>query len=95
LELGACIGGAAEHLTGKGIASDTFGAKSSTSLWFSATAGVLATLPVPGFSALRLLGQGGVRIPTQRSRFLISQLGVIHEVPVAEPTLFVGCEWIL
>jgi hypothetical protein len=94
-ELGACLGIAAERLTGEGLASATYAAKSTTSLWFSGTASIVATAPVPGLSALRVLGQAGVRVPTQRPRFLIDQLGVIHETALAEPTLLVGCEWIL
>jgi hypothetical protein len=94
-ELGACLGAAVERLAGEGLTSYGYAPKSSTSLWFSATASILATLPVPGVSALRVLGQAGVHVPTRRPRFVIDQLGVIHEPALAEPTLLVGCEWIL
>lgn len=94
LELGACAGVAVEHLTVQGISSDRYAAASATNLWFSGSGGILVTLPVPGISALRILGQGGARLPTLRPRYVIDQLGPVHQPALAAPKLDFGCEWI-
>jgi hypothetical protein len=94
LELGACAGVAVEHLVAQGIASERYLAASATNLWVSGTGGILVALRVPGFSALRILGQGGVRVPTTRPRYVISQLGPVHQPALAAPKLDFGCEWI-
>jgi hypothetical protein len=94
LELGACTGVAVEHLVAQGIASERYSAASASNLWVSGTGGILVVLPVPGFSALRILGQGGVRVPTTRPRYVISQLGPVHQPALAAPKLDFGCEWI-
>jgi hypothetical protein len=94
LELGACTGVAVEHLVAQGIASDRYLAASASNLWVSGTGGILVALPVPGFSTLRILGQGGVRVPTTRPRYVISQLGPVHQPALAAPKLDFGCEWI-
>jgi hypothetical protein len=94
LELGACAGAAVEHLSAQGIVSERYQAASASSLWVSGTGSILVTVPVPGLSALRILGQGGVRVPTSRPRYVIHQLGPVHQPAVAAPKLDFGCEWI-
>lgn len=94
LELGACTGAAVEQLVAEGIASERYAARSASSLWVSGTGSILVTLPVPGFSVLRILGQGGVRVPTSRPRFVIDQLGPVHQPALAAAKLDFGCEWI-
>jgi hypothetical protein len=94
VELGPCAGLALERLSAQGIASETFSARSSTTLWVSGTGGIIAAVPVPGFSALRILGQASVRVPTRRPRFVIDQLGPVHQPALAAPKLDFGCGWI-
>jgi hypothetical protein len=94
VEIGPCAGVAVERLSGEGIASQIFTARSATALWVSGTGGVMAAVAVPGFSALRLLGQASVRVPTRRPRFVIDQLGAVHQPAVAAPKLDFGCGWI-
>jgi hypothetical protein len=94
VDVGPCAGIALERLSGRGIASQTFQARSATLLWVSGTGGVVAAVPIPGFSTLRILGQATVRVPTRRSRFVIDQLGPVHEPALAAPKLDFGCEWI-
>jgi hypothetical protein len=94
VEVGPCAGLAVEHLVGEGIASGTFQAASARHLAVSGTGGILVTVPVPGLSALRILGHAGVRVPTRRPRFVIEQLGPVHEPALAAPRLDFGCEWI-
>lgn len=93
-ELGPCIGVALERLSGQGIASETFSARSSSTLWISGTGGIVAAVPVPGLSALRVLGQASVRVATRRPRFVIDQLGPVHQPALAAPKLDFGLGWI-
>jgi hypothetical protein len=94
LELGPCIGAAAQRLAGEGVGSDVFSAKSRTAIWVSGVAGFFASLPTPGFENLRFLGAASVLISPSRPRFVIDQLGPVHEPAVAAPQLDLGCEWI-
>jgi hypothetical protein len=94
LEVGPCAGVSLERLSGEGIASRTFSGRSSSALWVSGTGGVMAALAIPGFSTLRVLGQASVRVPTRRPRFVIDQLGPVHEPALAAPKLDFGCGWI-
>ena len=95
VELGACAGVAVERLMGQGTGSETYAAESGRSQWVAGTGGVLVAVPIPGFAPLRLLGQAAVRVPAVRTRFFIEQLGLVHQPPLAAPTLTLGCEWIL
>jgi hypothetical protein len=94
VEVGPCAGVALERLSGRGVPSAVFTARSSSAVWASGTGGVLAAVPVPGLSALRILAQASVRVATQRPRFVIDQLGPVHQPAVAAPKLDFGCRWI-
>jgi hypothetical protein len=94
VEIGPCAGVALERLSAQGVASRTFNARSSTTLWVSASGGIMAAVAVPGFPALRLLGQASVRVPTRRPRFVIDQLGPVFQPALAAPKLDFGCGWI-
>jgi len=95
VELGPCAGVAVQRLTGAGVSSDTFLAKSHTTAWVSAVGGIFLAWPIPGFATLRLFGQASVLVSPVRPRFVIEQLGPIHEPGLAAPQLDFGCEWIL
>ena len=94
LELGPCLGGAVERLTGAGVGSEVFSAKSRTAVWVSGVGGVVASLPTPGFAHLRFFGEALVLVSPARPRFVIDQLGPFHEPALAAPQLDLGCEWI-
>ena len=79
LELGPCLGGAVERLTGAGVGSEVFSAKSRTAVWVSGVGGV---------------GEALVLVSPARPRFVIDQLGPFHEPALAAPQLDLGCEWI-
>jgi|GEM_PF-4973009 len=94
VELGPCVGAALQRLTGDGVGSAVFSAKSRTVTWVSGTGGLFASLPTPGFSHLRFFGEVAVLISPARPRFVIDQLGPVHEPDLAAPRLDLGCEWI-
>jgi hypothetical protein len=94
LDLGPCAGVAGERLVGQGLASSTFAARSARSLWLSGTGGVLASLQVPGTTFWRIVAHATVRVPSTRTRFVIDQLGTVHQPAVAALNLDFGCEWI-
>lgn len=94
LELGPCLGGGVQRLTGEGIASEVFSPGSRTTLWASGLGGVFASLPTPGFAPLRFFGEASVLVSPLRPRFVIDQLGPTHEPALAAPRLDLGCEWI-
>jgi hypothetical protein len=94
LELGPCVGAAVQRLTGEGVASELFLAKSRATAWVSGTGGLFASLPTPGFSHLRFFGEASVLVSPLRPRFVIDQLGAVHEPALAAPQLDLGCEWI-
>jgi hypothetical protein len=94
VEVGQCVGLALERLSGRGVSSQTFSARSATLSWVSGSGGIMAAVPVPGFSTLRLLGQATVRVPMRRPRFVIDQLGPVHQPSIAAPKLDFGCGWI-
>jgi hypothetical protein len=94
LELGPCLGAAVQRLAGEGIGSEVFSAKSRTAVWVSGAGGLFASLPTPGFAHLRFFGEASVLVSPSRPRFLIDQLGPVHEPALAAPRLDLGCEWI-
>ena len=94
VELGPCVGAAVQRLTGDGIGSGVFSAKSRTITWFSGVGGVFASVPTPGFAHLRFFGEAMVLVSPARSRFVIDQLGPVHQPALAAPRLDLGCEWI-
>jgi hypothetical protein len=94
LELGPCLGAAAQRVVGEGLGSDVFTARSRTAVWFSGTAGIFASLPTPGFTHLRFFGGASVLVSPSRPRFVIDQLGPVHEPALAALRLDLGCEWI-
>jgi hypothetical protein len=94
LELGPCLGAAVQRLTGEGVASEVFAARSRTVVWFSGAGGLFASLPTPGFAHLRFFGAASVVVSPSRPRFVIDQLGPVHEPALAAPRLDLGCEWI-
>jgi hypothetical protein len=94
LELGPCLGVAAQRLVGEGIGSEVFLAQSRTTLWVSGAGGLFASLPTPGFKYLRLFGAASVLVSPSRPRFVIDQLGLVHEPTLAAPQVDLGCEWI-
>ncbi len=94
LDLGPCLGGAVQRLDGDGVASETFAARSRTALWFGGVGGLFASLRTPGFAPLRLFGEASVVVSPSRPRFLIDQLGKVHEPALAAPRLGLGCQWI-
>jgi hypothetical protein len=94
VELGPCVGVAAQRLTGDGQASSVFSAKSRTSTWVSGLGGLFASVPTPGFAHLRFFTEATVLVSPARPRFVINQLGPVHEPALAAPRLDLGCEWI-
>jgi hypothetical protein len=94
VELGPCLGAAMQRLTGQGIASQVFSAQSRTTMWFSGAGGLFVSLPTPGFVHLRFFGAATVLVSPSRPRFVIDQLGPVHEPALAAPLLDLGCEWI-
>jgi hypothetical protein len=94
IELGPCIGAAVQRLAGEGVTSDVLLAKSRGSAWFSGVGGLFASLPTPGFTHLRFFGEARVLVSPIRPRFVIDQLGPVHEPALAAPQLDLGCEWI-
>jgi hypothetical protein len=56
--------------------------------------GLFASLPTPGFAHLRFFGEASVLVSPVRPRFVIDQLGPVHEPALAAPQLDLGCEWI-
>jgi hypothetical protein len=94
LELGPCIGAAVQRLAGEGLGSQVFSAKSRTAVWISGAGGLFASLPTPGFANLRFLGAVSVLVSPSRPRFVIDQLGPVHEPALAATRLDLGCEWI-
>jgi hypothetical protein len=94
VELGPCLGAAVQRLTGAGVASPVFSAKSVTATWVSGTVGLFASLPTPGFAHLRFFGDATVLVSPVRPRFVIDQLGPVHEPGLAAPHVDLGCEWI-
>jgi hypothetical protein len=93
-ELGPCLGAAVQRLTGEGVVSQVFSAQSRTTVWFSGAGGLFASLPTPGFQHLRFFGAASVLVSPSRPRFVIDQLGPVHEPALAAPRLDLGCEWI-
>lgn len=94
VELGPCVGSAVQRLTGDGIRSGVFSPSSRTTVWGSGVAGVFASVATPGFAPLRLFGEASVVVSPLRPRFVIDQLGAVHEPALAAPRLDLGCEWI-
>ena len=94
VELGPCVGAAVQRLVGAGVASEVFSAKSRTAVWVSGAAGLFASVPTPGFAHLRFFGEASVLVSPVRPRFVIDQLGPVHEPALAAPRLDLGCEWI-
>lgn len=94
LELGPCLGAAMQRLAGAGVGSEVFFPKAQTAVWYSGTGGVFASAPMPGFAHLRFFGAASVLVSPSRPRFVIDQLGPVHEPAVAALRLDLGCEWI-
>ena len=94
VELGPCVGAAAQRLTGDAVASEIFSARSRTATWISGVGGIFASVPTPGFAHLRFFGEATVLVSPVRPRFVIDQLGPVHEPALAAPRLDLGCEWI-
>jgi hypothetical protein len=94
LELGPCLGASVQRLTGEGLGSEVFSSQSRTVMWVSGTGGLFASLPTPGFAHLRFFGAASVVVSPRRPRFVIDQLGPVHEPALAAPRLDLGCEWI-
>jgi hypothetical protein len=51
-------------------------------------------VPTPGFAHLRFFTEATVLVSPARPRFVINQLGPVHEPALAAPRLDLGCEWI-
>lgn len=94
VELGPCLGSAVQRLKGDGLGSSVFSPSSRTALWFSGLAGVFVSLPTPGFETLRWFGEASVLLSPLRPRFVIDQLGPVHQPALAAPRVNLGCEWI-
>jgi hypothetical protein len=94
VELAPCLGVAVQRLAGNGVGSDVFSAKSHTDLWVSGVGGLFVSVPTPGFAHLRFFGEAMVLVSPLRPRFIIDQLGPVHEPALAAPQLDLGCEWI-
>jgi hypothetical protein len=92
--VGPCLGATAQRLIGEGVGSAVFSAKSRTVTWVSGMGGLFASLPTPGFAHLRFFGEATVLVSPARPRFVIDQLGPVHEPALAAPRLHLGCEWI-
>jgi hypothetical protein len=93
-ELGPCLGVAVQRLVGEGIASPIFSGGSRTATWVSGSGGLLASVPTPGFAHLRFFSIASVLVSPSRPRFVIDQLGPVHQPALAAPRLDLGCEWI-
>jgi hypothetical protein len=94
VELGPCLGGAIQRLTGDGIGSEVFAASSSSAAWGSGSAAIFVSVPTPGFAPLRFFAEAAVLVSPVRPRFVIDQLGLVHEPAFAAPRVDLGCEWI-
>ena len=94
LELGPCLGVAVQRLAAAGLESEVFSAKSRTAVWVSGAGGLFASLPTPGFEHLRFFGEATVLVSPLRPRFVIEQLGPVHEPALAALQLNLGFEWI-
>lgn len=94
VELGACAGATLERLVGEGVGSPTFAAKSREASWLAGMGSLFGSVPMPGFARLRFFGQIGALVSAARPRFVIDQLGPVHEPALAAPKLDLGCEWI-
>jgi hypothetical protein len=94
VELGPCAGAAVQRLAGAGTGSEIFSAKSRTLAWVAGVGGLFASLPTPGFTHLRFFAEATVLVSPVRPRFVIDQLGPVHEPALAAPQLDLGCEWI-
>jgi hypothetical protein len=94
VQLGPCLGSAVQRLKGDGLGSSVFSPSSRSALWFSGLAGVFVSLPTPGFATLRWFGEASVLVSPLRPRFVIDQLGPVHQPALAAPRVNLGCEWI-
>jgi hypothetical protein len=94
LELAPCVGAAAEREGAKGLASEVFTARSRTALWGAGVVGVFASLPAGGLRHLRFLGEARAQVSPVRPRFVIDQLGPVHEPALVTAQLDLGFEWI-
>ena len=94
VELGPCLGAAVQRLAAQGLSSEVFSARSRTAVWVSGAVGLFASLPTPGFAHLRFFGEATVLVSPVRPRFVIDQLGPVHEPALTAPQLNLGCEWI-
>lgn len=94
LEIAPCVGAAAQRELGKGIESDVFSAASHTAVWGSGVAGLFLSLPTPGLRRLRFFGEASVLVSPLRPRFVINQLGPVHQPALVAPHLGLGFEWI-
>jgi hypothetical protein len=94
VQLGPCLGAAVQRLAAAGVGSAVFSASSRTTVWVSGVGGVFASLPTPGFAHLRFFGEATVLVSPRRPRFVIDQLGPVHEPALAAPQVDLGCEWI-
>jgi hypothetical protein len=63
-------------------------------MWVSGVGGLFASVPTPGFVHLRVFGGASVLVSPSRPRFVIDQLGPVHEPALAAPQVDLGCEWI-
>jgi hypothetical protein len=95
VELGPCLGAAVQRLAAEGAPSPVFSAKSRTAVWVSGTGGLFASVPTPGFAHLRFFAEATVLVSPLRPRFVIDQLGPVHEPALTAPQVNLGCEWIL
>jgi hypothetical protein len=94
VEMGPCVGAGVQRLTGAGVTSEAFAARSRSTTWVSGVAGYFASLPTPGFAHLRFFGEASVSVSPLRPRFVIDQLGPVHEPSLVAPRLDLGCAWI-
>lgn len=93
-ELGPCAGVAVERLVGETQDSAVLKGTSRSVVWVAGTGGVFGSVATPSFPTLRFFANATVLIPTSRPRFVIDQLGLIHQPALAAPRLDFGCEWI-
>lgn len=94
LELGPCLGASLQHLGAEGLGSDVLSGRSRTAVFISGVGGLFLSLPTPGFTHLRFFGEARVLVSPNRPRFVIEQLGPVHEPGLAAPQLILGAEWI-
>ena len=95
VEIAPCLGAAVQRLTGAGVASQVLSAVAEPQVtWISGAGGLFASLPTPGFAHLRFFGAASVLLSPARPRFVIDQLGPVHQPALAAPRLDLGCEWI-